>query len=206
MADGLSAKEYEILLEKLKNDYEQKITELTKKLATELRYKVINTPASDLKMKEIIRLFAFGYSTGMIFKMLTEEKGMNITIQEIDIAVSKIDLLNKDLHKYYLECKEEFKIKAQVDSGFYNTTIYKKYALLENETSISLVKAKEEGNETLKLKCIEQLNKIYEKLATLNIRTRVASNMGFNLEGFIQNTITEDDDIEIDLKNVKRIN
>ena len=116
------------------------------------------------KFKKIVQLYAFGYSAGMIYKVLTEEYNMDTTVEEIDAFINKIDFADIEIQEYYVQCKKSFQEKAELDKSFLASSNIKKFALIENELSISLVKAKESGDEATKLKVMDLLIKVYEKM------------------------------------------
>ena len=119
------------------------------------------------RSKQIIKLFAFGFSIGNIYKMMTEQVGVECDISEIESIVNNIDMCHEELQRYYVEMKKLFEEKNSLTKGFFASSLYKKLMLLENEVSLSLVNAKALGDENLKLKCVENLLKVYEKSATL---------------------------------------
>ena len=140
-----------------------------KKLTTELtKLKTIKSNSNNInKEKEIIQLYAYSLSNGFIFKVLNEEQGMDVTLSEIEELISKIDRLPPDLMEYYAKCKQAFYEKSEIDKNFLTSATIKKYSLIENELSVSLMKAKESNDEQLKIKVIDQLVKIYDKQSNL---------------------------------------
>ena len=157
----------------LKSIHEKEVRMLKSENSKLIKNQLLLT--NDDKYKEVIRMYAFGFSTGNIYKILTEEKSVDMTLTEVGRIVDKIDYLSPELHAYYIECKKEFKEKLKIDQGFFASAIYKKYQLLENEASESLTIAKEMGDEAMKLKCIDQLSKIYDKLSTSFFKNGIGS-------------------------------
>lgn len=161
MAQLLIEKNKEI--NELKKKYDEDIKSLTIEMNKLKKSKIILS--TDDRSKEVLKLFAYGYGVGLIHKIMTSEMGLEITIDEIVMLTSKVEVLNSELFKYYLECKKDFKEMSTIDSGFMKSILYKKFSLLENEMTESLVKAKMLDDESLQLKIREQLSQLYDRMA-----------------------------------------
>lgn len=162
---SLKLKEAEDAKLLIKEKAERDIARLELKLTSANRNSYIVSATE--KHKQIIKLFAFGFSIGATYKICTEEMGLDVTIDEVESITNSIDFAHEELQRYYVEMKELFQAKNSLDKGFFSSSLYKKLQLLENEISLSMVKAKEVGDEGLKLKCTENLLKIYERMATM---------------------------------------
>lgn len=162
MTEKLRAKNNEI--KDMESVYEKKLAELQESNRKLLKHNTLLNANSD-ETKEIVRLVASGYGAGNILEVLTKEKGMNVSLDQIHVTMDKIDLLPDNLYRFFLQCKQDFKDKVSIDSGFFTNIIYKKFTLLENETSAQLARAKEMGDEKLILQCVQQLASLYDKMS-----------------------------------------
>lgn len=171
LSEKLQEKNQEIL--DIKSQYERDTARLREENRKLLKQKILLEQNSD-KTKEILKLAANGYNIKNIYDILTKEKGLDLSLDEVKITVDKIDLLPDTLYKYYLECKQDFKDKVAIDSGFFTNAIYKKYMLLENTVSVQLGRAEESGDEKLITSCIQQLTTIYDKMSNTFFKNGVA--------------------------------
>lgn len=163
LSDKLQDKNREII--EMKNLHERDIARLKEENRKLLKQKILLEQDS-VSAREILKLAAHGYNIKNIHDILTREKGLDLSVDEVKLTVDKIDLLPDDLYKYYLGCKKDFKDKVSIDSGFFTNAIYKKYMLLENTVSYQLARAEEAGDEKLITSCVGQLTTIYDKMTT----------------------------------------
>lgn len=192
-------------------DLESETTKTIQKLKEENRKLMKNSilgGASSDKHKEVLRLSAFGYAPGNIHNILTTEKGMQITLEEVELIVDKIELMPRELYKFYLDCKQDFKDKVSIDSGFFKSAIYKKYMLLESTASSGLARAKEAGADDLILKYTDQLVKLYEKMSNTFFKNGVDMSMDKSVEDLMEKYETNKENalgniIKLDMTKLK---
>jgi hypothetical protein len=150
-------------MERQKTEYEDSIRDLRRE---NMRLVKQSIRTSNLeKYKAVLRLYANGFGIGLIYKTLVEEEGEDITLDEIRSLVDRVDILDDELRHYYYACKKEFTDNVQVNKGFFASTIYKKYQLLENVLSEQLIKAQELDDEQTVLKCVAELKNIYKEMS-----------------------------------------
>lgn len=158
-------KKYKEELKEWESKYTKDVAMLREKLIKAQKKNILLGGSTD-KVREILRFHAFGYASGNIFSILTREKGLDITLQEVESAVDNIEFLPKEDYLFYLECKQEFAEKVNVDSGFFTSSIYKKYMMLETVYSSGLAKAREVEDDQLILKYAGELTKLYNNMST----------------------------------------
>jgi UDP-glucose 6-dehydrogenase len=64
--------------------------------------------------------------------------------------------------EYNNEMKEVFVKRNTIEKGFFASSLHQKFKMLEDEYSISLIKAKEEMDEIRKTKILELMTKLYQ--------------------------------------------
>lgn len=126
--------------------------------------------ASD-KEKKIVELYAQGIPAGFIYKIFIEQLYIDIGLQEIEKLIMYIDSsspkLPLELMEHYVLSKKVFTERSSLDKGFFASSLYNKFKLLEGEYSISLMKAKDSDDEESKRKILDQMTKLLQVQATV---------------------------------------
>jgi hypothetical protein len=140
------------------------------------------------RYKKALRLYANGFGAGNIYRMLTTEFGIDITVEEVRMLVDKVDYLSDELQDYYNKCKKEFGDKIKIDKGIFANTMYKKFQLLENVVSEQLQKALEIEDEKTVLICTAELKNIYKEMSAVffknGFESSIDSSMADNIDAY----------------------
>lgn len=178
--------------DKLKQLYTSTITKLTENLANEKkrndelngRIKELEEIIEDTKRsnssvsairtsekeKKVAELYASGLASGFIYKVMLEQLNMDLSINDIDKIISNLKGdgrgISIDLIDHYNNAKKIFAEKNVIDKQYFVSSMRKKFELLEDEYTTSLMIAKNEGNEDAKRKILDALTKLYQVEAT----------------------------------------
>ena len=178
--------------DKLKAFYTATVTKITENLSAEKeRVKELNGRIKELeqivedgkkvgngispirtseKEKKVAELYASGLPSGFIYKVLMEQLHINVSLNDIEKIVSNLEgdgrSVSIELLDHYLKSKKIFTEKNTVEKGFFTSSLYKKFKLLEEEYSILLMEAKDEGNAEEKRKILDQMARLYQIEAT----------------------------------------
>lgn len=149
----------------LKDYYEEQMKGLKKDNLKLLKAQIRVSNAD--KYKFALRLYANGFGVGLIHRTMVYEEGEEITIDEIRSLIDRIDMLDDELRQYYYKCKKEFSENVGINKGFFASTIYKKYQLLENVVSEQMIKSQEVDDDEMTLKCVNELKNIYKEMSNV---------------------------------------
>ncbi len=149
----------------MKTHYEFELQKMKKENMKLLKAQIRSSNAE--KYKLALRLYANGFGVGLIHRTMVYEEGEEITLDEIRSLIDRIDMLDDELRQYFYKCKKEFTENVNINKGFFASTIYKKYQLLENVVSEQLIKAQEVGDDELTLKCVNELKNIYKEMSAV---------------------------------------
>ena len=123
------------------------------------------------KEKKVVELYAQGIPAGFIYKIFLEQLYIDIGLQEIEKLIMYIDSnspkIPVELMEHYITSKKVFTEKSSLDKGFFASSLYNKFKLLEGEYSISLMKAKDSDDEESKRKILDQMAKLLQIQATV---------------------------------------
>ena len=158
------ALQYKKELDDVKTIHNSELKELRDKLAQLERKNILLGDKAD-RTKEVLKLSAFGFAAGNIHTILNNEKGIDITLQEVIRIVDNIDNMPPEEYLFYSQCRKEFTDKVTIDPSFFSTTVYKKYMLLETTLSEQLTKAKELDDSKMIHTYTESLMKLYGEMA-----------------------------------------
>lgn len=126
--------------------------------------------ASD-KEKKIVELYAQGIPAGFIYKIFIEQLYIDIGLQDIEKLIMYVDSnspkLPLELMEHYILSKKTFTEKSTLEKGFFASSLYNKFKLLEGEYSISLMKAKDSDDEEAKRKILDQMAKLLQIQASV---------------------------------------
>ena len=116
------------------------------------------------KEKQIVELYARGVPVGFIKKVFDEQLYIDVSIEEIEMLIMSLtgNKCSVELMEYYNEMKEVFVKRNTIEKGFFASSLHQKFKMLEDEYSISLIKAKEEMDEIRKTKILELMTKLYQ--------------------------------------------
>ena len=116
------------------------------------------------KEKQIVELYARGVPVGFIKKVFDEQLYIDVSIEEIETLIMSLtgNRCSVELMEYYNEMKEIFVKRNTIEKGFFASSLHQKFKMLEDEYSISLMKAKEEMDEVRKTKILELMTKLYQ--------------------------------------------
>jgi hypothetical protein len=121
--------------------------------------------------KEVVKLYANGYSSGFIYKTLNEKMNISISLIDIEKIILSLegDKIEVDiaLIDYYNQCKKTFEENNKLSKTFFSQMIFKKIKLLEEEYSYLLIKAKENNDYKEERMVLDSLLKVEEKLASI---------------------------------------
>ncbi|MGL6131095.1 MAG: hypothetical protein ACRCZ9_05745 [Fusobacteriaceae bacterium] len=149
----------------MKTHYEFELQRIKKENLKLMKSQIRTSNAE--KYKLALRLYANGFGVGLIHRTMVYEEGEEITLDEIRSLIDRIDMLDDELRKYFYVCKKEFTDNVNINKGFFASTIYKKYQLLENVVSEQLIKSQEIGDDELTLKCVNELKNIYKEMSAV---------------------------------------
>jgi len=146
---------------------ENEITDLVPK-----KQKVFDTYKENETEKQIVKLYAQGYSSGgFIFNILNKDYNISISL---DTITNLLESLNGDnlmvdpmLEKYFIECKKNFEDKNSLSKGLFANMIYKKFKILEEEYSQCLIAATEMEDHRERRMILDSLLKLTEKTASV---------------------------------------
>lgn len=169
----------------MKSYYELELQKIKRENMKLLKAQILISNAE--KYKIALRLYANGFGVGLIHRTMIYDEGEEITLDEIRSLIDRIDMLDDELRRYYYECKKEFADNVNINKGFFASTIYKKYQLLENVVSEQLIKSQEIGDDELTLKCVNELKNIYKEMSAVFFKN------GFDTEVTDEISELEDD-------------
>jgi hypothetical protein len=170
--------------EEQKKEFESKIEALMEQMSTLQKKNILLGDKAD-RTKEVLRLRAFGFPPATIHGVLTEEKGIDITLQDVIRIVNNIENMPDDLYKYYVECKKDFTDKVTIDPSFFSTTIYKKFSLLETVLSEQLAKARELDDSAQVLKYVDSMMKLYAEMSKVFAKNGIEAKKDNELDSII---------------------
>lgn len=205
--------------EKLKSFYTATVSKLTENLSAEKeRVKELTGRVKDLeqtiedykrlgsgtscmkasdKEKKVAELYASGLPSGFIYKMFMEQLHIDMSLNEIEKIVSRLEgdgkAISLDLLNHYVEAKKIFTEKNTVEKGFFASSLYKKFKLLEEEYSILLMIAKDEGNNEERRKIVDLMGRLYQIEASTFSKNTLAIFGKQSVEN-----ITKDYDTQVD--------
>lgn len=123
------------------------------------------------KEKQVVKLYAQGFSGGFIFDIMNKEIGVSVSMDMINSIVRSINgdkmAVSNDLLAYYVECKKVFEDQSTLSKGMFAQSVYKKMKILEENYSCCLVRAQEEDDAKEQRLILDSLLKLNEKTASI---------------------------------------
>jgi len=171
---------------RITREFSEKIIALQKENARLQKRQVVLS--NNDRYKKALRLHANGFSVGHIYRIMNQEYGIDITLDEVRTLVDKVDFLDDDLQDYYNKCKKEFGDRLSIDKGVFANTMYKKFQLLENVVTHQLEKAIEIDDERTVLACSTELKNIYKEMSTVffknGFENTIDGNINESIDGY----------------------
>lgn len=152
----------------LLKEKDEKIAQLEKNQNNVMQFQIIR---NNENTRQVVRLYAKGYSSGFIFNILNKELGISMSLEDIDSIIRDIEgdkvKVDKELIEIYIEEKDLVEKEEQVSKGLFAQTLYKKLRLLENSYSKCWQLAEEAGDYKEARMALDSLTKLAKEEAQI---------------------------------------